>query len=145
MNHRKHGKPAIPEQTPGPTSLILSHEIMKLGTFTNLNKRRKGTFTEKGDHHHQVHHKSTWNRLHPDPTKEKPIPNTPNRHTPKQSLVPLPDMRRSKELQGAMYFQQRPASKTFPTAKIGCNLVTPSIKKSGFKMLHKASQVAKQK
>ena len=40
-------KPAMPKQTPRPRGLIQLHKIMKLRTFTDLNKRRKSTIPKK--------------------------------------------------------------------------------------------------
>ena len=54
------------------------------------------------------------------------------------------NMRRIKELQRPMDIQQKRTSNTFPTAKIRSNLVSPSIRKSRFEMLNRASQITKQ-
>ena len=43
-----------------------------------------------------------------------------------------------------MDIQQRPTTKTFPPTEISSNLVSPSIKKSWFEMLNRASQITKQ-
>ena len=124
MNSRKHGKPAMPKQTSGPMSLILSHEIMKLRTFTNLNKRsvkvhspKKVTITIWAP---QNRHGTGCPLTLP---RRKTIPNTPNHDTPKQSLVSFPDMRRVKKLQGAMYIWQRPAPKTFRPQRSAATLL----------------------
>ena len=65
-------------------SLIHSQEIMKLRIFTNLNKRRKGTFP-----------KPAWNRLTTHSTQQETIPNPTNKHTPEQRLISLPNMGKS--------------------------------------------------
>ena len=54
----------------------------------------------------------------------------------KQSLISFSNVRRIKELQGAMDIQQRPKAKTFPAAKVSSNLITPSIKNSILEMLN---------
>ena len=110
FNTRQHRKPTMPKQAPRPMPLIHSHEIMKLRIFTDLN-RRKGTFPKQMTITIRCTAKPTKNRLPLDPTQQKTIPDTPNHNTPKQCHISFPNMRRIKELQGAMDIQHRPTSK----------------------------------
>ena len=117
INTRQLEKPAMPVQTPGPMGLFFPHQIMKLRFFTNLNKRRKGTFPKQMTITIWLPTKPTRYNLVPNPTKKKTIPNTTNHDAAKQSLISFPHMRRVKELQGAMNIKQRSTTKTLPTAK----------------------------
>ena len=56
-------------------------------------------------------HKLTMLTL--DLPKRKAIPNTGSKDTPKQSLIPLPNMARVKELQGAWNIKQGATRKPF--------------------------------
>ena len=53
-----------------------------------------------------------WNRLASDPSQQKTIPYTTHHDTPKQGLVPLSNMRRIKQLQGADNVKKRTTPKT---------------------------------
>ena len=135
----------MPEQASWPLSLILSQKIMKLRTFTNLNKRRKSTFPKEVTITIRSTTEPTRSRMLPSLLKEKTVPDTTNNDATKQSLISFSNMRRIKELQRAMKIQKGTTPKTSPTTKTSCNPVTPSIKDSSTKMLNRTSQITKQR
>ena len=135
----------MPEQAPWPMSLILPHEIMKLRTFTDLYKRRKGTFPKQMTIPTRSTTESTVSRLTSNPSKEKTIPDTTNHDATKQSLISFSNMRRIKELQRAMNIYQGSSAKTLSPTQVSSNLIAPSIKNSRPKMLNRTSQVTKQR
>ena len=123
INPRQHWKPAMPEETPGPMSLVLSHEIVKLRIFTNLNKRRKGTFPKKMTIILRSTTKPTRDRLAFNLAQQKTIPSTSNQNTTQQTFITIPDMRRVKKLQRTTNIQQGATPKTLTATKISCSLV----------------------
>ena len=70
----------MPEQAPRPVTLIRSLEIMKLGVFTNLNKRRNSAFPKGVTFSTTA--EPAWHGLFPNPCQKKTIPHPTNQHTP---------------------------------------------------------------
>ena len=66
----------MPQETPSPMTLVHSHEIVKFRIFTDLNKKRIGTFREEVPITVSTTARATGNRLRPHSAQRKPMPNT---------------------------------------------------------------------
>ena len=129
------------QETSGPVTLIHSHDTMKLRIFTDLNKRRKGTFPEKVTITIRSTTKPTWKRLTLTlPSKnhqylhksdkapeEKSIPNASNHNTVKQCLISLSKVRRVRKLLRPHNIQKVATTEALSGEKVGRDLLAPSI------------------